>query len=461
VEAVGFPDVSRRIGGLTAAVARRLATGPRPEPMAIQPSAIVRINREHERNAVIAYPGTFDGCLVRAVARLDAVSDSPRGTVLALFEDDTPFRAVLPRAAAAAPPRIAPGSEIEVTGIVRIDRSGPQDDLTTSNPALEQVTLLVRDASDIAVLRSPPWWTPQRQATAGMGIAALGAAAVAWIAALRREVRRQTAATVAGEQARRDAAVEYEVTLRERNRLASNLHDTLLQTVTGIGYQLRACSVTTRELAAASPAGKADATPAAVRLADQLAMAGSMVEHATTQLRSTVWSLKSPAADGRPLSVAITEAAGRASAGRTTQVGVTVDPAAERLPDVVAGNLLLLVQEAIHNAVHHGEPNRIDVTVAMEHSKGRVIATIHDDGQGFDVERHPGPAEGHFGLSGMRERAERLGGTLAIDSSPGAGTMVSAVVPMNGGRGVNGRPLIEWTKSPPPGSVPISDGSRD
>ena len=68
VEVSGFPDMTRQIGGLTAAVARRIERGPPPEPRAIQPSEIMRLNRTHEAAGTMAAPGTFDGCLVRVRA---------------------------------------------------------------------------------------------------------------------------------------------------------------------------------------------------------------------------------------------------------------------------------------------------------------------------------------------------------------------------------------------------------
>lgn len=453
VEVSGFPDMTRQIGGLTAAVARRIERGPPPEPRAIQPSEIMRLNRTHEAAGTMAAPGTFDGCLVRVRARLDAVNETAGATVLACFENEQPFLAIVPRAAKL--PRLAAGSELAVTGIVRIDRSGPNDDLTLANPAVEQIALLVLDSADIAVLRSPLWWTPRRLFAAGAVLAALAAGAVGWVVVLRREVRRQTQEAVAEERARREAAIEYEVTLRERSRLASNLHDTILQTVAGIGYQLRACAVTTRRIASE------DREPtAATALAGQLDMAGRMVEHAADQLRGTVWSLKTLPTEGRPLSVAIGEAAHRTVGGHPARVQVAVAPAAERLSDLVAGNLLLVIQEAIHNAVSHGEPTRVSVMVAVDQQAPAIVATVQDDGAGFLLGSQRGPAEGHFGLSGMRERCERLGGTLCIDSAPGHGTTVRATVPSEPAAEKNVRPLVDRPTPESTASAPMTSSTR-
>ena len=449
VEVSGFPDITQRISGLTAAVARRIEPGPPPEPRAIQPSEIMRINRKHEAEGTMAAPDTFDGCLVTARARLDAVNKTAQATMLACFENEQPFLAIVPRSAPL--PQLAPGSELAVTGIVRLDRTGPRDDLTLSNPTVEQIALLVRDPADIAVLRLPPWWTPRRLFMAGAALAAATIAAVGWVVVLRREVQRQTSAAVAEERARRQAAIEYEVTLRERSRLAANLHDTILQTVAGIGYQLRACTATTRRIAAE------DREPtAATALASQLEMAGKMLQHATDQLRGTVWSLKTLPTEGRPLSAAIREAADRTAGGHPARVEVTVDPAAEWLSELVAGNLLLVIQEAIHNAVHHGEPTRVSVTVAADSAARSISATVQDDGPGFSLGSQVGPADGHFGLSGMRERCELLGGTLGIDSAPGRGTTVRAAVPFDPAADMNARALVDRPKAESPASASMS-----
>jgi signal transduction histidine kinase len=100
---------------------------------------------------------------------------------------------------------------------------------------------------------------------------------------------------------------------------------------------------------------------------------------------------------------------------------------AAELPNFVAGNLLLVVQEAIHNAIRHGQPTQVEVAADFGND-GALAITVRDDGAGFLPGTEAGPAQGHFGLHGMRERLERLGGTLQIESSPGSGTTITAHV---------------------------------
>ena len=93
----------------------------------------------------------------------------------------------------------------------------------------------------------------------------------------------------------------------------------------------------------------------------------------------------------------------------------------------VAGNLLLLAQEGITNALKHARPVQIDITLRF--SERAVTLIIHDDGAGFDPATAEGPQNGHFGLQGRRERIKRLGGQLESRSACGAGTTIRASVP--------------------------------
>jgi signal transduction histidine kinase len=154
------------------------------------------------------------------------------------------------------------------------------------------------------------------------------------------------------------------------------------------------------------------------------------VDHAAGQLRGTVWSLRSLTADGRPFGVALRELVDRTAAGHDATTSLALDPAADDLPPLVSGNLLLVLQEALHNALHHAEPKTVAVEVRADEAGSGIVATVRDDGCGFTLGEQVGPAQGHFGLDGMRERVERIGGTLEIKTAVGAGTTVRADVPL-------------------------------
>jgi signal transduction histidine kinase len=89
--------------------------------------------------------------------------------------------------------------------------------------------------------------------------------------------------------------------------------------------------------------------------------------------------------------------------------------------------LIRIFQEAMANALKHSHAGSIDVQLRYEEA-GLVLA-VKDDGRGFDAERAIPLTVGHYGLTGMRERAERIGGRMALKSAPGAGTELVVFVP--------------------------------
>ena len=214
--------------------------------------------------------------------------------------------------------------------------------------------------------------------------------------------------------ARRDAAIEFQATLRERSRLAANLHDTLLQNITGLNYQLEAC--------------EAESLPSAERKANHLETARRMVQRAQEDLRGTVWALRVLPLHDRTFAEALRALAEQLAEGRDTQITIVTEGELPRLSEFVAGNLLLVAQEAIHNALKHARPAQIRAKVSAAADGQHILLVVRDDGVGFNPAARPRPNSGHFGLDGMRERIERLGGKLRIESQPGHGTSVHAEV---------------------------------
>ena len=109
-----------------------------------------------------------------------------------------------------------------------------------------------------------------------------------------------------------------------------------------------------------------------------------------------------------------------------------------RLPPSVETALYRIVQEALTNVAQHACAGK--VSLLLEARAGAVVAIVEDDGCGFEAGRlmHGEVDERWLGLSGMRERAELLGGRLSIESAPGAGTTVFVEVPLRRERGGHG-----------------------
>lgn len=413
VEVAGFLDRSGRVASLADALVRKIGSGTPLAPADISPDEVVDVNAAAIRASIMAKPGDYEGCLIRFAARLLELHATHDGGVLMLGAGGTAVTALVQPADFAALARLRPASELSVTGIVQTDwPAGP------GNPVREipnRLQVLVRTAADVVLVRAPSWWTPQRLVIAAGVLAALAAAATAWAVSLRREVRRQTVIAVEEEASRRAAALEYEVALRERNRIAADLHDTLLQTMTGIGYQLKFCT-----------SGFDDAVPR--EMVEHLGTAERLVSHAARQLRGTVWSLRSMPDVRQPLADAVAALLRLLVEGRGVLVSVETSGEPCGVHETVARQLLFVVQEAVLNALHHGAAKTVAVTLAFSPGAAALDMAVRDDGRGFDVGLQPGPAIGHFGIQGMRERVESLDGDFEIASTPGSGTTVTARV---------------------------------
>jgi signal transduction histidine kinase len=98
-------------------------------------------------------------------------------------------------------------------------------------------------------------------------------------------------------------------------------------------------------------------------------------------------------------------------------------------PAKIEQELLRICQEAINNAIKHANPSHIWVKLELTTPKTLAL-TVRDDGCGFDVPAVLGSEGGHFGLAGLSERAERIGGKLTVDSTPGSGTTIELVLPL-------------------------------
>jgi signal transduction histidine kinase len=407
VAVAGFPDLSGPVAGLKHALVRRLASGPAPEPRAIAPAEIVAVNMRSHETRTIAEPGDFVGCLVRHPATLVEARPTEAGGELLLRAGEALVTARLRKADFASLAGIAAGSEVDVTGIVEPGWSREPQAIP------DRIGLLVRSAADVRVLRPPSWWTPRRLLTTLAVVAGVLVAAVVWALTLRREVGVQARRLARAIERRREAAIEFRAAVAERNRLANNLHDTLLQGLAGAVLQLDACRY-------AIAGGRREAAEG------QIEKSKRMVQHAANDLRNSVWALRVAPLEGRTLGESLEIVAGHLTVGDAPRIAVRAEGGLPPLPEFVSGNLLLVAQEAIRNAIHHAACERIDVEAAWNPRDRVVSLTVRDDGRGFDPAAAAGTDRGHFGLQVMRERIAGIGGSLVIDTAPGRGTTVTA-----------------------------------
>ncbi|MEA3397619.1 MAG: ATP-binding protein, partial [Chloroflexota bacterium] len=121
-----------------------------------------------------------------------------------------------------------------------------------------------------------------------------------------------------------------------------------------------------------------------------------------------------------------------AQCGVEVRLDLPPDATLRPLPDELAVNLYRVVQEALTNVARHAAARLVTIRLSWEDLC--LVLTIHDDGQGFvvPVAFHDLAVQGHFGLVGMRERIELIGGALTVESSPGRGTTVRVVKNVDG-----------------------------
>ncbi|HEX6047575.1 MAG TPA: two-component regulator propeller domain-containing protein, partial [Pyrinomonadaceae bacterium] len=211
----------------------------------------------------------------------------------------------------------------------------------------------------------------------------------------------------------RRMALEFRAVLSERNRIAREIHDNLAQDILGISVQLE---LVARMMPAAAESAKA-----------HLDRARLLVRNSMTEARRYVWDLRSQEVHKKDLPAALSDTTRRLTADTGVEAMVEVTGPPQPLPVAVETNLLRIGQEAVNNAVKHAHAKRIDVTLDFE--PRRIRLSIHDDGRGFNPNDQI--ADGHFGLIGMRERAEQIGGVLTIESTNDRGTQIEVDVPLN------------------------------
>jgi ligand-binding sensor domain-containing protein/signal transduction histidine kinase len=207
----------------------------------------------------------------------------------------------------------------------------------------------------------------------------------------------------------RSLRLRFKAVLEERNRLAREMHDTVIQGCTSISALLEAISSLRRE---------------------NLALQENLLDHARMQVRSTidearqaVWNLRHKEDAVADLGVSAAAIAARTS----EEFGIPVGCIEEGRPFSVRGSLarelLMVIREAVYNGALHGHPQSIQIKLV--YTRDELSSSVSDDGCGFDPAARKAEGGQHYGIEGMRERVERMGGRIGIVSVPARGTTVS------------------------------------
>ena len=234
--------------------------------------------------------------------------------------------------------------------------------------------------------------------------------------------------------------------LEERNRLARELHDSVSQALFSMTLHTRALELAVQQQ---DPDRKSPDPQGPI--GRNLAELRSLTQNALTEMRALIFQLRPAELHEEGLAAAVRRHAEAVAAREGLNIDVDVPEAPLPLDERAEQELFRIAQEAVHNSVKHARAQRLGIRLAADpDAPGTLIIEVTDDGIGFQPDA---PRPGHLGLDGMGERAEKLGGQLTVDSSPGTGTTVRAVLPgiLRRSTVTISRPTRTRIAAPPPG----------
>lgn len=198
----------------------------------------------------------------------------------------------------------------------------------------------------------------------------------------------------------------YAAVVRERLRMARDLHDTLAHSMMATLAQIRVL----RKISAVDPRS----------LPDELARAEHVAHSGLIEARASIARMRFNGVRDLGLGPALAAAARRFAERTGIAVQTRIDPAAERFAEERGEAIFRVAEEALRNVERHAHASAVRVDVRRSDC-GAIELEIADNGVGFDAESEPA---GHFGLVGMREQAQLVGASLDISSRPERGTIV-------------------------------------
>lgn len=226
-------------------------------------------------------------------------------------------------------------------------------------------------------------------------------------------VRFATTAAIAIDNAYLHQRLNTLAVAEERLRIAHEMHDGLAQVLAYVNTKAQAVKEFLRT----------DRPEEATKHLDQLAAAAREVYG---DVRESIIGLRNAAVPGRSLGDAIHDYVRSWEAQHGITCRVRIDRGL-RLSDNAELQLQRIVQESLANVRKHAQAKHVDVT--LQQADGKIVTTVQDDGLGFSPELLGRAEFPRFGLATMRERAESIGGTVRLDSSPGEGTRVTVEIP--------------------------------
>lgn len=232
----------------------------------------------------------------------------------------------------------------------------------------------------------------------------------ACIIAIVRDISERREAHETLHQQMRELAV-----LGERNRIAREIHDTLAQGLTGIIWQVNAAMGISKN--------------GDEKLRQSLERARTLARESLQEARRAVSDLRPGSLENFSLVEALNREVNKVGE-EDVQASFNVSGEERVLPSGVEAALLRICQESLTNVLKHASATKVHVTLAFDQTT--VQLSVKDNGQGFapGTDNQKETDQGGFGLANMLERAHLLGGRVDVESAPGSGTQVEAVLPL-------------------------------
>lgn len=322
---------------------------------------------------------------VRFVGRVYSAEVMPKG--LSFFRLETAggnITAALPRTEAVDKGDYIDRPLVEVTGILDMRQSRVGRNLSVGEPRI-----LLRTAQDLRIVPDVVAWRNRLMRIGGMVLhVVLGLVFVVALWGSHRKLRLRAQAVAVA---------------KDRRRIAESLHDAVSQQLAGA--RMLIFSVKRRE-------------DLAEDAREKLTIAIEALESARLEVRNAVLKLQDDAFSLKTLPELIRLSIARAPFRATTRIRSWLGEFPPNLSIDEKSDLLAIGQEAVTNAVRHGHAQRVAI-LAGRTKDNRFVLSVVNDGTPFDPETALGPEAGHFGISGMRERAERNGFTLTFGRRKG------------------------------------------
>jgi hypothetical protein len=331
-----------------------------------------------------AATGAFDAQYVEVQGRLAEKHEDGNGTEILTVEDESQSFIAVVNGLGRSPhlDSLKEKSKLRLRGICVVDSRYTHD--------LTAFAILLPSSGDIEVLEGPPWWSPTHILELTLCILLLSFAVMTGFFFVERW--------------------RMQAVLDERQRLAHEMHDTLAQSFAGLGFQLQAIRDDVKD--------GFDITP-------QLELAQDMVRTSHEEARRSISALRPEHLESVGLLSALEECARRMiSQCSSIEIRTLSEGNIQSIPLRVSDTLLRIGYEAIANAIRHAQCSQL--TISLVYGRSTVEMIVEDDGVGFVVSSD----SAGFGIRGMHKRADSISAHCTIDSTPGHGTAVHALVPL-------------------------------